>query len=65
MTEEYITKLIELAKEVESLTHDFDTSISITRDELMKKQMIFQSKLNYLLGYILSLEELKKEEGGK
>ena len=50
MTKEYIKKLVRLAK-------DLYEGMEIVSGTMNKKQTIFMSKLNYLIGYIMALED--------
>lgn len=56
MTKEYVSKLVQLAKDVR------DYPGITTNDQLKaeRHRAIFDAKLNYLLGYIIALEENTK-----
>lgn len=52
MTEEYKKRLLELTTEIQELTEDIDPRCGIER--------AFITKLNFLLGYIMALEDKDK-----
>ena len=58
MTEEYKKKLVMLAKDIMELNSPtICNNAKEVRYEVRRKEMLFTSKLNYLLGYIMALED--------
>ena len=57
MTEEYKTKLIKLARDLQIMQDSTQQSYSHWNPE---HQQMFASKLNYMLGYILALDDNAK-----
>lgn len=57
MTKEYEAKLVKLAKEIQVIQDSTQLSHSHWNPE---HQLMFHSKLNYMIGYILVLEDNAK-----
>lgn len=65
MTEEYRKRLIELAKEVIELNKPINLASSEESELFIRdREIMFCSKLNYLLGYIMALENHNLNERG-
>lgn len=57
MSKQYTQKLVRLAKEMIELDKPLITRTETAEVDLQMRDHTFNSKLNYLLGYIMALEE--------
>ncbi|MEK6878924.1 MAG: hypothetical protein AABY22_04915 [Nanoarchaeota archaeon] len=60
MTEEYMKKLIELAKEIHEMQLKESDEFKGKEVPVKWEVITLNSKINYLIGFILALEEIKE-----